>query len=75
MVLCKYYLLGGKNEREVKSKYFNVLGGRLLIVEQEVVEQDEIECLSPKNVMGLLKLSKGEVYQLFSSKDFPCFLV
>ena len=44
-------------------------------MEYEVVEQDEIECLSPKDVMGLLRLSKSEVYQLFSSKDFPCFLV
>lgn len=44
-------------------------------MEYEVVEQDEIECLSPKDVIGLLKLSKSEVYQLFNSKDFPCFLV
>ncbi|WP_410495090.1 helix-turn-helix domain-containing protein [Cellulosilyticum sp. ST5] len=44
-------------------------------MEYEVVEQDEIECLSPKDVMGLLRLSKSEVYQLFNSKDFPCFLV
>ena len=42
-------------------------------MEYEVVEQNEIECLSPKDVIELLKLSKNEVYQLFNSKDFHVF--
>lgn len=41
----------------------------------EIVEQDEIECLSPKQVMSLLDLSKSEVYRLFQSSDFPTFTV
>lgn len=41
----------------------------------EIVENDEIECLSPKNVGELLGLSKSEAYKIFHSADFNSFYI
>lgn len=42
-------------------------------MDYKVIEDDGIECLSPKEVMQILKLSKSEVYRIFNSKNFPSF--
>ena len=44
-------------------------------MDYEIVERDDIECLSPKSVMKLLEISKTEAYNLFHSKGFPYFRI
>lgn len=39
----------------------------------QIVDQEGIECLSPRLVMELLKVSRAEVYNIFNSKGFPSF--
>jgi predicted DNA-binding transcriptional regulator AlpA len=39
----------------------------------EIVEKDEIECMSPCDVMKALSISRAEAYKLFKTKGFPAF--
>lgn len=41
----------------------------------EIIEQHEIECLSPKDVKDLLRVSRTEAYNIFRREDFPSFKI